>query len=304
MYFPKNTQTTFSAEELILQPPMEFLIEKMIPKNSVGFLFGEGGTFKSFLALDIAWVTSSGIGHWNGLEAGKAKVRYYCGEGSDGLGQRTRALKEKYNITPHTSMLSVVTKKVDLHKKFDEIEEEYQEELPDITIFDTLSACSGSANLDNNTSHAQQIMDKCFRLARYNGGSVLIIGHTPESNSKKLRGPGALKNASDYMLHMMVEDKDKGTIRLSSSRSKETAGLQDMIFQTNLLDDSLVLIHQEDPRPKPSPGTIKVQEYMKYNKPKTKEEIMKATKLGKSTVYEAIKWLKSYDGLETEIGRD
>src|SRR5260221_14709356 len=67
-------------------PPMRWLIEGILPEGLLSIIFGEHGSFKSFLALDFALCIATGTA-WNGHLLEPAPVVYVAGEGIGGLGE-------------------------------------------------------------------------------------------------------------------------------------------------------------------------------------------------------------------------
>jgi len=73
-----------------LEPP-EWDIEDLLPRQSLVALYGEPGTYKSFLALDWAYHLAHGM-DWAGYEVDEPRrVLYVAGEGKHGLMKRLRA---------------------------------------------------------------------------------------------------------------------------------------------------------------------------------------------------------------------
>ncbi len=82
-----------SLGEIVSRPPLRFVIGRHLPERSVGFLYGDPGTGKSFIALDWALHLAFGRSDWHGdtIEAdSEACVIYLAGEGAQGF--KTRVL--------------------------------------------------------------------------------------------------------------------------------------------------------------------------------------------------------------------
>jgi len=73
--------------ELVSSPP-EWIIKDILPTESLSVLFGESGTGKSFLALDLCLSIARGS-EWHGHHVDRAgAVIYICGEGASGVKRR------------------------------------------------------------------------------------------------------------------------------------------------------------------------------------------------------------------------
>lgn len=76
-----------TAEEILNWPPAEWLIDGVLLGASFAVLFGEPGSFKTFLALD--WALSIAAGRdWCGRVTKKAMVVYVAAEGVGGIKKR------------------------------------------------------------------------------------------------------------------------------------------------------------------------------------------------------------------------
>lgn len=91
-----------SLREILHMPDPRFVIARHIPEQSVGFLYGDPGTGKSFIALDWALHLAFGKGDWHGdaVEADPAaSVIYLAGEGAQGMKTRVRAWARRHGVS-------------------------------------------------------------------------------------------------------------------------------------------------------------------------------------------------------------
>jgi hypothetical protein len=90
-----------SIEDLFNRPDPKFLIDRHLPQASVGFLYGDPGTGKSFIALDWALHIAFARELWHGdkIDAPPAAhVIYLAGEGASGFKTRVQAWLKRHNI--------------------------------------------------------------------------------------------------------------------------------------------------------------------------------------------------------------
>lgn len=86
-----------SIADVMNLPDPEFLIDRHIPKDGFGILYGDPGSGKSFIALDMALHLAYGLDDWHGDEIKpksddrKGRVLYIAGEGAHGFRARIRA---------------------------------------------------------------------------------------------------------------------------------------------------------------------------------------------------------------------
>uniref|UniRef100_UPI003CF44F0E AAA family ATPase n=1 Tax=Brevundimonas sp. TWP2-3-2 TaxID=2804648 RepID=UPI003CF44F0E len=65
------------------EPPHRWLVKGVLPASGIGAIFGESGTFKSFLALDLLASISNGLS-WFGRRVHGAPTVYVPFEGQGG----------------------------------------------------------------------------------------------------------------------------------------------------------------------------------------------------------------------------
>src|ERR1044071_2458515 len=75
-------------------PAPVYLIDQLIPENSVGIINGKKGVHKSFFSLDCALTMTHGLGHFHSFKAQSGAACYIAGEGAGGLGQRIKAWRD------------------------------------------------------------------------------------------------------------------------------------------------------------------------------------------------------------------
>lgn len=100
-----NTDDLFQVvrvAELTSRQPPKMLIARHLPEQSLGFIYGEPGSFKSFLLLDMALSIAAGFATWQGGEAiatdAESVVVLIVGEGSFGLRNRILAWCQHFGV--------------------------------------------------------------------------------------------------------------------------------------------------------------------------------------------------------------
>lgn len=78
-------------------PPLEWIVEGLIPEHGLVLVAGEPGTGKSFWAVDLAMHLAHGATTWLGRDAQPCSVLFLAGEGTGGLAGRLRAWKEHHD---------------------------------------------------------------------------------------------------------------------------------------------------------------------------------------------------------------
>ena len=89
---------SLSFDELLAQPPVEWLIEGLLPRVGVALLASEPRAGKSFLALDVALrLACNGSTFFGKSLRGNGAVAYVALEGLGGMAARARAWRSSYS---------------------------------------------------------------------------------------------------------------------------------------------------------------------------------------------------------------
>lgn len=86
-----------TASEFSGGAPMDWLVRSVLPRAELAVIYGESGSGKTFLALDLAAAISRGI-QWRAKRTVKGRVVYICGEGAGGFKSRLRAYARGHEV--------------------------------------------------------------------------------------------------------------------------------------------------------------------------------------------------------------
>ena len=84
---PNSTEPLLKRLSDIRLQPIEFLVDGLIPANSLTSIFGSPGSGKSFIGIDVAMSVSTNS-EFHGRPTRSGKTIYVAGEGYNGLVQR------------------------------------------------------------------------------------------------------------------------------------------------------------------------------------------------------------------------
>lgn len=257
---PKHTDT-----ELVVESPIDVLFGKMcfdplasliaaadetwllddlIPARGIGFIYGPPGSYKSFIALDIATAITSGQG-WHGVECEmQGACVYIAAEGSRGLMERAVAWQKHYDKQAGPFAILTVPVMMDdvvAVRTFTECLERAQEALGQkirLVVIDTMAR---SFNGDENS--AQEVgafVNACSRLSSDIGDCfVLVVAHTGKELTRGIRGSSALDGAADC--HFLVTKPNEGQALVKNTKQKDIEKAEPMRFamesvSTGILD--------------------------------------------------------------------
>jgi hypothetical protein len=267
-----------------IKPP-EFLIDGYLIKNSLAWLGGKPGHYKSFVAVDFACCVGTGT-NWHGYKVAKGKVLYLIAEGVTGLAQRFRAWS-KYNGVPVENVvflpmplrladptgLDVVAfaALLQIHK-------------PDLVIIDTQARVTVGAD-ENSSRDMGEFVDALEILREINNSTLLTVHHEPR-NATNLRGSISLEGGAATILRCFKEG-DQLTIEMP--KQKDAPELDDLLLTVYPSDDSIVL-DEPDPTAAGKSTTANEQKILDtlmgwpgFEAPGG--ELLAATELSKSSFY-------------------
>ena len=214
----------------IQDEPVKWLIEGVIPVGAFTALYGPPGSFKSFIALDIAEAIATGrtwMGH--GVTE-KGAVLYICGEGFGGVGARIKACKQHHQ-TEDGAPIYVIRHQLNLRASVEDfnalmvaIETLVMETGIDfkLIVVDTLARAFGGGD-ENSASDMMQFVVTCGHIQKIvQGAALMILHHSGKDQSRGMRGSSALLGAVDTELELIrFEDSMKGIIRTAKQKDGE-----------------------------------------------------------------------------------
>jgi len=214
----------------IQDEPVKWLIEGVIPVGAFTALYGPPGSFKSFIALDIAEAIATGrtwMGH--GVTE-KGAVLYICGEGFGGVGARIKACKQHHQ-TEDGAPIYVIRHQLNLRASVEDFNalmiaiENLVSELGinfKMIIVDTLARAFGGGN-ENDSADMGAFITACGRIQQIvQDCALMILHHSGKDATKGLRGHSSLLGAVDTELELLrFEEQMKGVITISKQKDGE-----------------------------------------------------------------------------------
>jgi hypothetical protein len=225
-----SKQINIEHWDSIQDEPVKWLIDKVLPAGSFSALYGPPGSFKSFIALDIAEAIATGR-TWMGNEVTEpGAVLYLCGEGFGGVGARIKAIKQHHG-TEDGAPIYVIRHQLNLRSSIEDFNalmlavEHLVTELGidfKLIIIDTLARAFGGGN-ENDSSDMGSFIASCGNIQKIvQGCALMILHHSGKDATKGLRGHSSLLGAVDTELELIrFEDSMKGIIRTAKQKDGE-----------------------------------------------------------------------------------
>lgn len=195
--------------------PTEWLVENLIEKGSLSQIFGESGSGKSFVAIDLSCAIASGK-DFQGHAVVNGPVIYIAGEGRNGSIRRMGAWAKKYSlklsdINIYVSRTAVGiqndTELANLKNHLAELVMEFG--YPNLIVLDTLARNFGNAN-ENDTKDMSNFVAELDHLKDEFNCTILIVHHSGHKDNKRGRGSSVLYGALDSEYNVTkIDDRIK-----------------------------------------------------------------------------------------------
>jgi len=207
-----------------------WLIKHVLPGESIGMLYGGSGTFKSFIAIDMALHIAHGL-PWLGRRTRQGSIVYIAAEGGSGLWPRICAWHRSRRLHYEKTPLAVVPVALDLKTDAWRVVESAQAkslEAPALVIVDTLSQTF--AGEENNAGEvAAYFREIGTRFRQLWKCAVLIIHHTGHVATERPRGSSAMRANLDFMFGVFRDEKEM-LATVTCTKQKDGEGFQDAVF--------------------------------------------------------------------------
>ncbi|GJE43783.1 AAA family ATPase [Methylobacterium soli] len=220
-----DTFTLLGLDGLLHMPDPVYLVDRHLPEASLGFLYGDPGTGKSFIALDWALHIAFGLKAWHGdpiLAPAGAHVVYIAGEGVAGLKLRVQAWMHRHNVVGADARFSLLRHSVDLMDK-EQVLKLARTIRADafgtvLVVVDTVSRSMPGAE-ENQQKEMTRFVDACD-VIRTEFQCVVLGVHHAAKQGGRMRGSTVLSAAGDFVFKL-ERKPGKPVGRLLSEKQKD-----------------------------------------------------------------------------------
>jgi archaellum biogenesis ATPase FlaH len=198
------------SDLMTLDIHVEWIVDKLIPKQSITLLHGRGGIGKTWITLVLSHAVSKGL-PFMGLETVQCPVVYVDYENS------LPVLVERVKKIEAADVLFWHNTNEMRPPKIDAKEWELYKALPvGLLVYDTLRASQSKD--ENDSRQMAEVMTRLKEL-RDAGFTILLLHHTPKGNDQTYKGSTAILDLADHVLSL--HKVRKGSLEESDDEETE-----------------------------------------------------------------------------------
>lgn len=234
---PLGVKTRFPVtnwRDFAVQTSHQYVIKSVIPKATLGVLYGESGAGKSFITLDLCIAIARGL-PWRNLRTTQGRVVYIVAEGASGFRNRLIAYAKHYNLTDTDIPLDIIDATPNLLRK-DDAQDICKSILasgvpPSLVVIDTLAQAMAGAN-ENTSEDMGTALAHCKGIHTATGAMVLLVHHSGKDSSKGARGWSGMRAAADVELEVTRTMQGRA---LRTTKQKDGADFQEWGFDLEIV---------------------------------------------------------------------
>jgi KaiC/GvpD/RAD55 family RecA-like ATPase len=221
---PRRRCQPYSFAELIKLPKREYLIKGLIDRGAMTLLYGDSGSGKTFLTLDLACHVALG---WDWFERSvrQGTVYYLSAEGgATSIGRRLQAFELEHSAGLEETRLFIYPGAADLLDPETDVgavlDELRRLDPVDLVVIDTLSRVLVGGN-ENAAEDMGRLVMNVDRIRAETGAHVLIVHHTGKDKDRGARGHSLLRAAVDTEIAVSHSEKNGGNIIVTKQRDHD-----------------------------------------------------------------------------------
>lgn len=198
------------------------IVQNLFFKNSLTWVAGESGTFKSFVTADLAFRYGVGDMDYHGRRMTNGRALLVVAEGAAGYADRKAAWEKEHgrevkNVSIYPAPLQLGDTLKEMPALIGYLREEEEAGRPyDLVVFDTQAMCT--VGVDENTSEMNKVINVLHRIREVNGACVLVVHHFGKQKSAGMRGSSMIYAAADTVC-VLKRKEDEITVKLSTAQA-------------------------------------------------------------------------------------
>lgn len=210
--------TPISVAEFASGAPPSWIIKGVLPRAELVVLYGESGSGKSFMALQLAGAIARGV-EWRGRRVKQGRVVYIAAEGAGGFRNRCVAYAQAEGIALADLPLDIIADAPNLLLKDDALAVAKGIGKADVVFVDTWAQVTPGGN-ENAGEDMGRALSHCKGIRRATGALVVLVHHSGKDASKGARGWSGLRAAADAELEVV---RSPGGRMMRTAKQKDGA---------------------------------------------------------------------------------
>jgi hypothetical protein len=241
---PKHRFEVVPASTFAGGKPPSWIVKGVLPEAELIVLFGESGSGKSFMALDLAASIARGIA-WRGHKVKQGRQVYIAAEGAGGFRNRLKAYAAAHELDLSTLDLGVIKAAPNFMVKDDALDvckAVIAGGPVSVVWVDTFAQVMPGAN-ENAGEDVGKALQHCKGIHKATGAVVVLVHHAGKDASKGARGWSGLRAAADAELEVRSEDDGARELRIT----KQKDGEDGLVFGFRLASAVIGLDEDDEP---------------------------------------------------------
>ena len=206
------------AEFAVLQE-YNWVVKNIIPRAELAVIFGESGSGKSFLALDLAFHIAQGK-EWNGYKVTQGRVVYICAEGANGFRKRCLAYAQHHGLDlEKITNFQIISDTPSFLNTVDAQAIARQIGQADVVFIDTFAQTTSGGN-ENAGEDVSRALAQINVIHKLTNAMMMLVNHSGKDATKGQRGWSGIKGACDTEIEITRIDKTRKA-KLSKQKDGE-----------------------------------------------------------------------------------
>jgi hypothetical protein len=212
------------------------LIDGVLYRDSLAWVYGKPGSAKSLVALDWAGCVAHGM-PWQVREVSRGPVLYLVAEGASGVRRRVRAWEKAFATTMEdvhflpmaVQLLHGVDRQAFLALVTDLT--------PSLIVIDTQARVTVGHD-ENSNGEMSKVVDAADELRRASGGACVLMVHHSAKSGLDLRGASAFEGAATSIIKVT---KDGDGVDVQCDKQKDAEPFETIFLRFRAVGESVVL---------------------------------------------------------------
>ncbi|MFJ1808515.1 MULTISPECIES: helicase RepA family protein [unclassified Streptomyces] len=265
------------------------LVEGILFRDSLAWIYGKPGSGKSFVGIDWAGCVANGL-PWAGVhEVSKGSVLYLVAEGTSGIRRRVRAWERHTGIRMHDVTFLPIAVQLLHGTDLRALELLVQETRPALIVIDTQARCTVGAN-ENDNGEMGNVVNAADELRKASGSCVLLIHHSGR-NGENMRGASAFDGAATSIIKVTKNDE---YVEVHCDKQKDVEDFDTVFLKMQPVLESCVLINrtsspaEENQLSRTEQRVLDVMHEVFPNESVSRARLVEVSEMASSTVYRSV----------------